>query len=527
MLKNLVVLLLLSLAPSLFAQTADVYISDFNISVTPTHTGERFAIFMRWRNDGPNPATIVNATVTGTPAPFFILGVGTSGWPCSSTAGGDTFRCQGHVLQPGGFAEMVLNVLAPAHTSDGTFTLSGSVEAAEADPNPSNNSREATLTLEQSSLSGDLSITPTAQTFNAAAGEIVTIPFVVRSTANLHDTFAVLTVPIGPNIPAFSAEGEGWSCSHGAYGPQLVICTRTSVAANTDTPLLVRFTAPATDGLSELTAFVRAEDLDEVSTANNLSRAGVRVGPEDEPPPPTEHWSRILIPLTGEDVPGSNNSLWRTETTALIASNTQLAISPTRCELGPITPCTEDLPLNVPFEAKLLGFYARRNSPYGQFIYLPEADAQKLRINSRVYDVNRQVETAGAEIPLARDHDFTSSTISLLGIPVASHYRHTLRVYGYDGTALPVEIRVYANNELSPRSVTQWTLAPAPGGSTVTSQHLPTLPSYLQFDLGQLLPLAGFTTLRVDITPLEQKKIWAFVSTTNNDTHHVTTFSAQ
>jgi hypothetical protein len=42
------------------------------------------------------------------------------------------------------------------------------------------------------------------------------------------------------------------------------------------------------------------------------------------------------------------------------------------------------------------------------------------------------------------------------------------------------------------------------------------------------MSLQGIDTLRVDVRPItEGTRIWSFVSVTNNETHHVTTFSAQ
>lgn len=50
----------------------------------------------------------------------------------------------------------------------------------------------------------------------------------------------------------------------------------------------------------------------------------------------------------------------------------------------------------------------------------------------------------------------------------------------------------------------------------------------LQIDPAQLANLDGADMMRVDVEPLTPGiKIWAFVSVTDNDTHHVTTFSAQ
>ena len=95
-------------------------------------------------------------------------------------------------------------------------------------------------------------------------------------------------------------------------------------------------------------------------------------------------------------------------------------------------------------------------------------------------------QTAGSEIPIPRESDFTSTTNVLLGIPVASQYRHTLRVYNLDGQRVtPVAIRIYADAETTPRATFE-------GG-------------VLQLDPAQLGSLAGATTMRIEIDSLPSK----------------------
>src|SRR6185295_12592138 len=103
----------LLLTPTLFAATADLRITTMTISGDPTMTGERFAVTMRWRNDGPDPAHFLLLTVTGNPVPFYVLSVATSGWPCYPNADGTSFSCQNAQLVPGAEAELVLQMLTP------------------------------------------------------------------------------------------------------------------------------------------------------------------------------------------------------------------------------------------------------------------------------------------------------------------------------------------------------------------------------------------------------------------------------
>jgi hypothetical protein len=240
----------------------------------------------------------------------------------------------------------------------------------------------------------------------------------------------------------------------------------------------------------------------------------------------TEEWRRILVPLMPAEVPGANGARWRTETSMLVRSATALEILPRGCDIDPLRIC-EPLPLNRPF--RLEQYAATTDFGGGQFLYYHASDEPLLHLNSRVHDVSRETETAGSEIPLAREEDFTAGTISLIGIPVAPQYRQTLRVYGFeprDGAA--VAIRVYANQEPEPRATVVRTLSVHQPLFWVTPQRLPVNPAYLQLDPATLASLAGATTMRVEVESLEAGlKLWSFVSITNNDTHHVTTFTVQ
>jgi hypothetical protein len=302
-----------------------------------------------------------------------------------------------------------------------------------------------------------------------------------------------------------------------------VICTRNDLDPHESAPITVTTTAPPANGSFTLTARVRGEGHSDPFTANDIATATVRVGNDDvppPPPPPTATWTRILIPVIGPDLPGTNNALWRTEVTALIASDTAIDVEPYGSLPGPSIP----LPLRRPFDVYRQGL-AGLNHAVGEFLYVHPSDESKLHLNARVYDASRTAQTAGSEIPIVRENDFTGAPVSLLGIPVASHYRHTLRVYDLGAqNGGQVQIRIYANGETTPRFSEIRTLqVPQPPRATAAGpQH----PGVIQVELGQLTPLAGISSLRVDVEPVTAGlRLWSFVSVTNNETHHVTTFS--
>lgn len=518
--RKIFLTLSLLLGFTLSAQTADLRITAFNFSTDSlAQTGQRFQLELRWRNDGPDPARFMVVTVTGTPVPFYVLSVATSGWPCYPTPDGTSFSCQNEQLDAGADAVLLLQMLAPP--TAGPFTVHADVRSAAADPQPANNAAERTFEL-AATESVDLAVTPSTQTFVTTAGAPVAMPVNVTNNGNdrIDTVIAYVSIPLVDDLAAFDVAGPGWTCGHLAYGPQAVICTRRDLEPGQTAPFTITTNAPPTDGSLTVTTRVRGEGHSDPFLANDIATATIRVG--EDTPPPAEEWSRILIPLIGADVPGTGNALWRTEVTGLIASDTNIEIEPVGC-----VPCPPSgLPLRRPFDVYQQGLAGFLPNGIGQFLYVRTADEAKLHLNARVYDVSRTEQTAGSEIPIVRGNDFTSGRVSLLGIPVAPQYRHTLRIYDLDGHANgQVLLQIYANGRTNPETTFRRTLS-VPVGARTTEDGLPSHPGVIQFELGQVISLDGVDTLRVDIEPVTPGlRLWSFVSVTNNETHHVTTFS--
>jgi hypothetical protein len=229
-------------------------------------------------------------------------------------------------------------------------------------------------------------------------------------------------------------------------------------------------------------------------------------------------WQRYLIPITQTNVPGANGSLWRTSITMLFRGEQEPRVDPYPCGT-PVTCLYPRAPLNRSFDAHEHGYAGVGTT--GQFLHVLREDAAKVSINARFYDESRLRETAGTELPIVRVEKFRTSTVSLVNIPVAPQYRHTLRVYDGDGRDTTVTIRAYANEETTPRvtATRQLTRPYADEPPSLT----PLQPAYHELALAQLLPLDRIDSVRLEIEPVTQgSRIWAFVSITNNETHHVT-----
>ncbi|MDQ3279973.1 MAG: DUF11 domain-containing protein [Acidobacteriota bacterium] len=487
--KKLVLLLTL-FAPALFAQTADVRLVALNVDRTTLTTGERFTVTMRWRNFGPDAAQGVVAEVGNGSGGFVVTGAGTSGWPCEPAFGGGSFTCRG--AMPVDYeANMVVTMRAP--TSGSAFALTGTVRSETNDPAPANNTQTINVTLVASSQQSSLSLSPTTQSQRTSAGLDASMPLTVANGGPQAAANLIVLIAAAPgSLVPIEASGAGWQCQHATHSAWVVSCLRPQLAAGENSRITVTTATPHTDGSYAFSARVSGERAFDPNPFDDVSTMTLVVGAAPET------WTRILVPLVPAETPGANGSLWRSEVKMLTSG---AMVEP---QLG------------------------ATGSHAGQFLYVREWEAGKVQLNARVWDVSRESETAGSEIPIAREPDFLSTPIELLGIPMAAHYRHTLRVYDLESrNGARVAIRVYANRETTPRANVVRTLTVASDAKAPNAQ-LPIEPAYLELDPAMLGSVADASTIRVEVEPLDAgERIWAFVSVTSNETHHVTTFSAQ
>lgn len=516
--KRLAILLSLLLSASALAD-ADLAIASMTTDKAEVRTGERYRVTARLTNLGPDPAFETRLTFNNTLPGYFLDITAPEGWSCSSAVFASTVQCTRPLLAVGAEAEFVLTAVAPPQIA-ARHGIAANVFSSTRDPNPSNSGRGANVVVVAAPTSAVLIIDAPREIQVANGAEVVhqvTVhsggPDEAREIAVLFDFFDQ------SGITNLSGSGTGWTCT--TASATRLICRRDRMAAHTSSPLELRFTAPEADAVFTINQQVFAE-------LNQNRRHGtafttVFVGSR-------ENWRMMLIPVTATGIRGANNSLWNTDLRMFVASDVTVEVRPHNCDGSPIPECfPNDLPLRKEFDPRADGrVWEGIPAGLGQFFWVRTEDFEKVRMNARIYDVSRQTETAGAEMPIPRENQFTSGVIDLLNIPVAPQFRHTLRVYDADGRhRARVRIRVFAENELVPRVVTERELLANHGGR-VTSALLPTHPAVMQLELGQLLPLAGIESLRVEVEPVDTNlRLWSFVSITNNDTHHVTTVTPQ
>lgn len=461
-------------------------------------TGEPVQVTMRVANTAKTPVQNVQAQAFfGTAS--LVVDVHTPDWSCPPSL---YTVCTKATLGAGAESELRITILAPPRTTDAPLLLTASA-GAETRQIPvivTPAARHAELTLK--AIVAENPILP------GKAGEITILAENSGPDPAYEVRVELLTAPF-VTIP------DRWGHCQPNPNTGFSICQIGHIPAFTSTPITLRFTAPASGGIVETWGRIQAE-MNRDDVANDLLDVRVVAGDPNE-------WQRYLVPITATRIPGANGSLWRTDVTMLFRGTQFPQVDPNPCGV-PITCLYPIPPLGVPFDAHEHGYVGFTVQP-GQFLHVDRDDVAKVALNARFYDASRLQETAGTELPIVRVEKFRTGVVSLLNVPVAPQFRHTLRIYDGDGRDATVAIRVYANDETTPRVTTTRSLdAPDDVPGTLT----PHFPAYAELALAQLLPLAGFETLRLEIEPLTPgARIWAFVSITNNETHHVTLVTPQ
>lgn len=215
-------------------------------------------------------------------------------------------------------------------------------------------------------------------------------------------------------------------------------------------------------------------------------------------------YERILFPVVFEG-PGAHGSEWRAENVML--------------NRGPIA-----VPTLPPFpnERRLIGNEAREG---GLFFLVPHGLEEWLAYSSHIADRSRLATDAGTELRVVHEKD-GDSVLTILNVPLTAESRQKLRIYdldAIDGRAVTISAAIQGRSEPVLFGTTlQHTIV------CITTPCYPEHPTYAVIDLDAIPQLrnAGVADFTIRATTREAL-LWAFVSLTNNDTQHVTTYTPQ
>ncbi len=226
-----------------------------------------------------------------------------------------------------------------------------------------------------------------------------------------------------------------------------------------------------------------------------------------------EH-ERVLYPIVFEGR-GARGSDWRSENYIV--------------NRGPIEVSTIPLFVGSP---SLEGLAAgdRRQIPSvtregGVLFLIPRGMESWLAYSSHIADRSRRATDAGTELRVVNEHEAGSDLI-ILDVPLTAESRQTLRIYdldAVDGREVIVDVRIQGRPDLVTVTATL-----ADKIVCVTTPCYPQYPTYAVLNLDAIPQLRNAGNADITVRGrTNEALLWAFVSVTNNDTQHVTTFSPQ
>lgn len=228
-------------------------------------------------------------------------------------------------------------------------------------------------------------------------------------------------------------------------------------------------------------------------------------------PDPALH-ERVLVPVLFEG-DGDHGSRWTTDATMVYPIGAP-GIFVNHDVMAPLPPHGGYLA-----PRSLLELYG--NHPTGLVVFVPRG--QEVRFGTLVRDVSRAAAQWGSEVPVVREGDLRRE-VELVNVPLDPRYRLQLRIYGTDGVGFPVTITADTPNVASARGAVL--------SGPCSAAQLPCnsrTPAYVSVDPRQMfahLSYAGRMNLRITSSS-NARKLWAFITATNNETQNVTVITPQ
>lgn len=229
---------------------------------------------------------------------------------------------------------------------------------------------------------------------------------------------------------------------------------------------------------------------------------------------------KVLIPIMiAGEVPGAYGSRFATE---LVVHNSspryvRIGLDPTAVCVGacPVPPAQPGTTHELRYSPPVPGG--------GVFLYVQSPTDGLVTFNLRVKDLSRQSLTWGTEIPVVRSGDTFTETLQLLNLPLDTRFRHSLRIYDFDGGRdKAVRLRIYPMEGTDPIVDTVLTLSEGRNGPGPSSGLWP---GYAQVNsIAETFPqikVAERLRIRID-SASTGLRFWAFASVTNNETQHIT-----
>lgn len=235
-----------------------------------------------------------------------------------------------------------------------------------------------------------------------------------------------------------------------------------------------------------------------------------------------DDYVRMMLPIVVRNAPGAYGSTWSSTLVNHNMSEHELRYYPgawSSCEFGvcPIPPILRYLRAGAVAEADLMIYPG--NQPPAIFLYIDKLAAPDTGLSLRVRDLSRQLNTFGTELPIVREADLLTDSISLPIAPLTGAFRQTIRIYDFDAqVAAPFRLQVVDEDG---KPISEMTVATA----SLADPQL--APGYVQLSVEDHVFAADTKPKALVITPFATVRYWAMVSVTHNETQHVTTVTPQ
>lgn len=218
----------------------------------------------------------------------------------------------------------------------------------------------------------------------------------------------------------------------------------------------------------------------------------------------TREHERFLFPLAFEG-PGAHATLWTTES---VVRND-----------GPVR--VNGLETFLPAKGAI--HLPNTNRDGGRFLFVPRGAERWTSFSSHIVDRARRDTNAGTEMRVVHESE-GKPRLRIINVPLTSESRQMLRVYDLDAVERSdLRAHVTAGNRTVTVPVTL-----SPRVVCVAPPCYQGAPTYAAISLDAIPELRGAGTAEILIEArTNEARLWAFVSVTNNDTQHVTTFTPQ
>jgi len=219
-------------------------------------------------------------------------------------------------------------------------------------------------------------------------------------------------------------------------------------------------------------------------------------------------YARVLFPLVFAG-PGAGGSQWTSDNRVVNNAPIPMRTIPNiwlPSGIGTVMP--DAIPAGA--EAAL----GTRDRDIGALLLIPRGLEPYADFSSHFRDLSKQAESLGTELRVVFEKD-TADVVRIVRIPADARFRPRLRVYDIDGNEQPVTVEIRASGVLLAKS----TVTPRRSFVCVTVPCEDAAYASLDFPMS--------SSVDVIVQGEKGRRLWAFVSITNNATQQVTTYSPQ